>query len=555
MFTFAHAQIVPLSQKGSGRGFGPVLDPLGGDGPPRVWVGRGFGTIDGMSLPRIAIVGRPNVGKSSLLNRLAKRRVSIVDPTPGVTRDRVSVVLEIEPPLKTPKGTESRIAEVHDTGGWGVYVVDGEHIDDAGNDLRDLTPAIEFQIKEAMNTSDLIIYLVDAQAGITPLDQTVAEMLRRSGAGDRILVVANKVDSRAWESHGHEAAALGLGEAICVSSTSGHGIKYLTDRIWNQLEGVIGERVEDPDMKLAVIGKRNAGKSSLVNALAGENRVIVSEIAGTTRDSVDVQFKIDGRTFTAIDTAGVRKQKSFSDDIEYYAYRRMLQSIRRADVTLLLVDATDRISQVDKKLAMELQRQYKPTVIVVNKWDLVDASVTPEDYLDYITKELRGLDFAPIVFVSATEGKGINDAVTMAFNLKSQSEHRETTGQLNAILKSILKDRGPSSRLGTIAKLLYVSQIAIKPPTIAMVVNDPSMFEGQYERYLLNRLREELPYSEIPIRLLFTKRQRKSLHDLKHPVKEDTISELSRTNPSLGQASEGTETFPDDIEPIDDSTE
>jgi len=168
---------------------------------------------------------------------------------------------------------------------------------------------------------------------------------------------------------------------------------------------------------------------------------------------------------------------------------------------------------------------------------------------------LRGLDFAPIVFVSATEGKGINDAVTMAFNLKSQSEHRETTGQLNAIFKSILKDRGPSSRLGTIAKLLYVSQIAIKPPTIAMVVNDPSMFEGQYERYLLNRLREELPYSEIPIRLLFTKRQRKSLHDLKHPVKEDTISELSRTNPSLGQASEGTETFPDDIEPIDDSTE
>ena len=507
-----------------------------------------------MSLARIAIVGRPNVGKSSILNRLARRRVSIVDPTPGVTRDRVSVVLEIEPPKRTPKGTESRIAEVFDTGGWGVYVVEGEHTDDAGKDLRDLTDEIEFQIKEAMEKSDLIMYVVDAQAGITPLDQTVAEMLRRSGVGDLVLVVANKVDSRSWEAHGHEAAALGLGEAICISSVSGHGVKYLTDRMWEMLEGVSGERDADSDMKLAMVGKRNAGKSLLTNALAGENRVIVSEIAGTTRDSIDVQFEIDGRSFTAIDTAGVRKQKSFADDIEYYAYRRMLQSIRRADVTLLLIDATDRISQVDKKLAMELQRQFKPTVIVVNKWDLVDDDVSPEDYLDYITKELRGLDYAPIVFVSALEGKGINDAVSMAFNLKAQSEHRETTGKLNTVVKNILKERGPSSRLGTVAKLLYVSQIAVKPPTIAMVVNDPSMFEGQYERYLMNRLREELPFSEIPIRLLFTKRQRKSLHELKHGQKEGIISEQTRSNPSSGQAIDGATNLPDDIELIDEST-
>ncbi|MDP7005608.1 MAG: ribosome biogenesis GTPase Der [Phycisphaerales bacterium] len=508
-----------------------------------------------MSLPRIAIVGRPNVGKSSIMNRLARRRVSIVDPTPGVTRDRVSVVLEIEPPSRTPKGTESRIAEIHDTGGWGVYVVDGEHIDDAGKDLRDLTDDIEFQIKEAMDKSDLIVFVVDAQSGVTHLDETVAEMLRKSGSADRVLVVANKVDSRVWEAHGHEAAALGLGEAICVSSTSGHGMKYLTDILWHRLEGLIGIVENDPDMKLAIIGKRNAGKSSLVNALAGEDRVIVSEIAGTTRDSIDVRFEIEGKSFTAIDTAGVRKQKSFADDVEYYAYRRMLQSIRRADVTLLLIDATDRISQVDKKLSMELQRQFKPTVIVVNKWDLVDDSVSPEDYLDYITKELRGLNYAPIVFISSTEIKGIDDAVSMAFNLKAQSEHRETTGKLNTVLKSILKDRGPSSRLGTHAKLLYVSQIGVKPPTIAIVVNEPKMFEGQYERYIMNRLREELPFSEIPIRLLFTKRQRKSLHDLKYGKKEDTISELTRSNPPPGQASGGTENLPDDIEIFgDDST-
>ena len=506
----------------------------------------------GMSLPRIAIVGRPNVGKSSLLNRLARRRVSIVDPTPGVTRDRVSVVLELDPPMRTPKGTESRLVEIHDTGGWGVYIVDGEHIDDAGKDLRELTQDIEYQIKEAMEQSDFIILLIDAQAGITPLDETVATMLRKAGVGDRVMVVASKVDSRSWEPHGHEAAALGLGEAICVSSTNGHGIRYLSDILWNRLEDVTATQTSDPELQLSIVGKRNAGKSSLVNALAGEERVIVSEIAGTTRDAVDVQFEIGDRKFTAIDTAGVRKQKSFSDDIEFYAYRRMLQAIRRSDVALLLIDATDRISQVDRKLSQELQRQFKPTVIVVTKWDLVDDSVTPEDYLDYISKELKGLDFAPIVFTSAVEVEGINDAVSMAFNLKEQAEHRETTAKLNLTMEKILKGRGPSSKLGTVAKLLYVSQIGVAPPTIAAVVNHPAMFEGQYERYIMNRLREELPYCEVPIRLLFTKRQRKSLQDLKSGQSEDTMKSQTRFNPSDGQASDGVNNPPDDIELIDE---
>ena len=499
-----------------------------------------------MSLPRVAIVGRPNVGKSSLMNRLARKRISIVDPTPGVTRDRVSVVLEIDPPKKTPKGTPPRFAEIHDTGGWGVYVVEGQHIDDAGCDLRDLTEDIEDQIREAMSRSELILFVVDAQAGITTLDETVAKLLRRSGAADKTIVVANKVDSRSWESHGHEAAALGLGEVICVSSTSGHGIGLLSDMLWERLDEV-GEVVQQEDeLRLSIVGKRNAGKSSFINALAGENRVIVSEIAGTTRDAVDVQFEINGKIMTAIDTAGVRKQKSFSDDIEFYAYRRMLNSIRRSDVSMLMIDATTRVSQVDKKLSTELQRQFKPTVIVVNKWDLVEDDLTPEDYLEYLTKELRGLDYAPIAFISAHESEGIEDAVAMAFNLKEQSLHRVSTGKLNNLMREILKNRGPSSRLGTVAKLLFVSQIGISPPTIAIVVNEPEMFEGQYERYLMNRLREELPFSEVPIRLLFTKRQRKSLEELKQDGRAATIESLTRSNPSVGQVIDGAETLPDD---------
>ena len=510
-----------------------------------------------MSLPRVAIVGRPNVGKSSLMNRLARRRVSIVDAMPGVTRDRVSVVLELQPPKYTPHGTESAIIELHDTGGWGVYVVEGEHIDDAGKDLRELTSDIEFQIKEAITQSDLIVLLVDAQSGITPLDETVAEMLRKANLGDRVLVVANKVDSRSWEAHGHEAAALGLGEVICISSTSGHGIQFLSDKLWERVDSVDTSLSKtDSDLKLAIVGKRNAGKSSLVNALAGEDRVIVSEIAGTTRDAIDVQFAIQDKTFTAIDTAGLRKQKSFADDVEYYAYRRMLQSIRRSDIALLLIDATDRVSQVDRKLSQELQRQFKPTVIVVTKWDLIDESITPEDYLDYLTKNLKGLDYAPIVFISSTENQGIEDAIAMAFNLKEQAEHRVATSKLNSLIKSILKDRGPSSKLGTVAKLLYVSQIGTKPPTIAIVVNNPSLFEGHYERYLMNRLREELPFSEIPIRILFTKRQRKSLDELKNNTKIDTMGTQECTNPLDGQASLGAnENFPEDIEILkDDST-
>ena len=460
-------------------------------------------------LPVIAIVGRPNVGKSSLFNRLAGERISIVDPTPGVTRDRISTIITINPPNDTDEADAlPRVAEVCDTGGFGIYVAEGKRFDDAGEDLSALAPDIEAQIFAAVEGATIVLFTIDAQSGITALDEKIAQLLRRTGNTDRVIQVANKVDGPSWEVHALDAAKLGFGDTLSVSTKAGSGIRHLMEALWTRLGSRPDEPPASPEMKVAIVGRRNAGKSSLVNALAGAPRVIVSEIAGTTRDSVDVRFESDGRIFIAIDTAGIRKRKSWADDVEFYSHNRTEVALRRADVALLLLDATEPVSQVEKQLAGELVEAFKPTVIVVNKWDLVEAKQTPNDYLEYLTQELPMLNFAPLVFISAKNGDGTSDAIAMAFNLHTQASHRETTGKLNTLVQKILTERGPSSKLGTIAKIYYISQIETNPPTIAMVVNKPELFEGAYERYLLNRLREELPYSEVPIKLIFSARRR-----------------------------------------------
>jgi GTP-binding protein len=342
-----------------------------------------------------------------------------------------------------------------------------------------------------------------------PLDERVAKLIRSAGLSQKVVPIANKVDDPSWDADGFEAAALGFGQPLLVSATSGYGSKRLLETVWERLEkSSAGEQPEVPEVRFAIVGRRNAGKSSLVNTLAGEPRVIVSEIAGTTRDAVDVRFEIDGKVLVAIDTAGVRKRKSWADDVEFYSNARTDNAIERADVCVLLLDATEKCSQIEKRLASQLEEKYKPTVIAVNKWDLVAGKLSPKDYTEYLTQEFPGLEFAPIVFISAKDASGMKELLGMIANLDQQTKHREGTGRINNAVREILEARGPSSALGTRAKVFYVAQIDVRPPTIAMVVNKPDLFKGTYERYFKNQLREHLPFSEVPIKLIFSERKR-----------------------------------------------
>jgi GTP-binding protein len=433
-----------------------------------------------MALPTVAIIGRPNVGKSSLLNALAGAMISIVEPTAGVTRDRVSTFI----------GRDDHYFELIDTGGYGIV------------DSDQLSEHIEQQILQAIESAQLVLFMVDIRDGLVPLDKTIARLLRKNDLD--IIGVANKADTARMFPAAGEFSKLGFGEFLCVSVKNNLNKAVLLDRIFEKLAVLGPGRPAEPAMKVAIVGKRNVGKSTLVNAMVGSERVIVSETPGTTRDAVDVRFEKDGKTITVIDTAGIRKKSKIADSIEFYSYVRVTRSIRRADVVMFMIDAAAPVSQVDKKLARFIVEEHKSCIIIINKWDLAKDSAATDDYQEYLTKLLPGLKYAPIAFTTATEAKNVQSVLDLAAEIFKQTTTWIPTAKLNKAFETIKQEKvgtAKGKKKGWL-KIYYVTQIAVNPITILMFVNRPELFEENYRRFIINRLRNILPIEEVPIRLL-----------------------------------------------------
>ncbi len=430
-----------------------------------------------MAVPVVASVGRPNVGKSSLFNWLAGRRIAIVDPTAGVTRDRLTTLVR----------ADDRVFELTDTGGMGIQ------------DADNLTADVERQISQAIERAAVILFLVDERSGLVPLDEMVAERLRH--VAKPIILVANKCDTPALEEQVGEFHKLGQGEPIAVSAQQNRGRQRLFERLLPLLPPADAPADEEP-LKLAIVGRRNTGKSTFINCLAREERVIVSEVAGTTRDSVDVRFEHDGKVFVAIDTAGVRKKRSVASDIEFYSLARAERSIRRADVVLLFLDAKATISQVDKQLAEYILTEHKPAIFVVNKWDLaLAAGVRTGVWADYLHKHFPSLDYLPIAFITAKSGKNVQQVLNLAQSLHKQASARVSTGDLNRVLRSALEESAPPMRQNRRPKVYYGTQAGTNPPTIVLMTNGPHLLDNTYLRYLEKTFRDRLPFGEVPIKL------------------------------------------------------
>jgi GTP-binding protein len=441
-------------------------------------------------LPVVTIVGRPNVGKSSLFNWLAGRRIAIVDPTAGVTRDRVGALVH----------AGDRFFELVDTGGIGIQDVDN------------LTAEVERQIAIAIDQAQLVLFVVDARTGLVSLDEEVAQRLR--SIGKPILCVVNKCDTPELEAQITEFYRLGHGQPLAVSAMQNRGKDELLRAILKHLPRKETEE-QEPDktvLKLAIVGRRNTGKSTFINHLAQSERMIVSEVPGTTRDSVDVRFERDGQAFLAIDTAGVRRKRSVKGDVEFYSMARAERSIRRADVVLHFLDATQKISKVDKTLADYVLEQSKPVIFVVNKWDLL-APMPTGKFADYLQAMFPMLDFVPMAFVTAKTGKNVQPVLNLAQQLHEQAGARVSTGDLNRVLRQAVEQQAPPMRQNRQPKIFYGTQVATLPPTIVLFTNGPELFANTYQRYLIKVFRDHLPFNDVPIKLYLRSKHREEAGD------------------------------------------
>ncbi len=459
-----------------------------------------------MRMPKVAIVGRPNVGKSSLFNWLAGRRISIVDPTPGVTRDRITAPIEVE----------GKYFELTDTGGMGI------------EDIDQLTEDVEKQIRLAIDQSEALLFVVDARTGPVPLDDEVARRLR--SIKKPILLVANKCDHSGLDVNMVEFYQFGFGDPHAVSTRENRGKHELLDWIVANITFRSDDEVPDPlsEIKLAIVGRRNTGKSTFINCLADEERTIVSEVEGTTRDSIDVRYDRDGVKIIAIDTAGVRHRGSVKTDIDFYSLSRAERSIRRADVVLHFFDAPKNVSMVDKQLAGYILENYKPAIFVVNKWDLVKDSAATGEFADYLRKVFPNLDHVPIAFITAKDGKNVQKLVNLAQNIHKQSALRVGTGDLNRVIRDAMAAQGPPVRQNRMPRVFYATQVAMFPPTIVLFTNGPELFDKTYLRYLMKAFRDHLPFPDVPIKLYVRARSREDMGDGEERKKKQPVRIVSR---------------------------
>lgn len=438
-------------------------------------------------LPQVSIVGRPNVGKSSIFNWLVGKRLAIVDNMAGVTRDRMKQLIN----------HEDRYFEIVDTGGIGI------------NDVDELDEEIEQQIEIGIQGADLLLFVVDAKDGPIGLDQRVAKRLR---ALDKpVLLVANKCDGENWEVAANEFFLLGFGEPLVCSAKNNRKktnlIKAIIEKLPPQQE-IDAKELKRPEMKFVLVGRRNVGKSTLINTLAETDRMIVSSVAGTTRDSVDVRFEMDGKAVVAIDTPGLRRGKSVRTDIDFYGTHRAHRSIRHADVTLMMFDAGKRISKVDRQLVHYIEQNQKPCIFVVNKWDLMAEHMPTQRWADYLHDNFTSLWNVPIAFITAQTGKNTKRLLNHAQMLFKQSRSRVATPKLNRILKeAIVRHPPPMGSNKRRPKIFYAAQIGISPPTIMLKCSHPDSFAKTYRKYLLSVLRDSLDFGEVPIRLILEKRK------------------------------------------------
>lgn len=442
--------------------------------------------------PLVALVGRPNVGKSTLFNRLVGSRLAVVSDVPGTTRDRLYAEAE----------WAGSAFLVVDTGG--LEVTEGRHTEPLSEDSERFLPLIRQQAQIAIQDADVIVQVVDGQAGLTAADQEVADILRRSKKP--VIIAANKLEStKLWDT-AYEFYELALGEVFQISAVHGTGTGNLLDAIVEAIPAV-EEDAEDESLKVAILGRPNVGKSTLVNKLIGEERVIVSPIAGTTRDAIDTKIMWQGQEVTLIDTAGIRRRGKIDPGVEKYSVLRAIKALKRADVSLLLIDAAEGITSQDTHIAGMLVEEMSSVVVLVNKWDAVEKDTyTINEYTNQVRQALNFLPYVPILFISAQTGQRVHKVLETVKEVYEARYERIPTGQLNKLMRDAVGRHAPPQKMGVRVKFMYVTQAGVDPPTFVFFVNKPDWVHFSYQRYLENQIREQYPFPGTPIRLVFRAR-------------------------------------------------